>query len=635
MKQGSSGVNGTIIQKQSLYTLSLAALGIVYGDIGTSPLYAIRESLGKLPINLVDVLGILSLILWVLILVISVKYLIVVLRADNEGEGGILALLALLKRSNAHALKLFFVISIFGAGLMLGDGMLTPAISVVSAIEGLNVVAPVFSQWVLPIAIILLFGLFAFQHFGTTKIGFAFGPIILIWFFVLGILGVIQITHNPIVLKAINPYYAFEFLHVNGWGGYELLGGVFLVVTGGEALYADLGHFGKNPIRLSWFFIALPGLLLNYFGQAAYLLENPAAIINPFYLIAPSWFSMPLLIIATMATIIASQAVISATFSLTKQAVLLGLYPRVPIIQTSESKKGQVYIPQMNFILATGTLLLVITFKTATGLTHAYGIAVNLDMMLVTSLVAVAAYKIWKWPIVVVIFLFSIFFFIDALFFGANIQKVLTGGWVPIVFAMLCAFVMYTWHKGMAYLREVYYAKKEDLSKILKQLHYKSINKLPNITAVFITDIYDKSGGSFLHFLKLSRSLPENILIVNYSVENIPYVSSANRFQLSCLDENICQLTLCYGFMDFISIPQALSAAHDKQILPFTFNVEAATYLIEVPNIVASPKRKTLSFFWQEKLFSFLTRNYSSNLNIEFYQLPYNRTIAIGAYFII
>lgn len=624
-------MNGAI-KKKSLYSLSLAALGVVYGDIGTSPLYAIRESLDKLPINLVDVLGVLSLIVWALILVISVKYLTVVLRADNDGEGGILALLALLKRSNGYALKLFFIISIFGAGLMLGDGMLTPAISVVSAIEGINVVAPVLSHWVLPIASIILLVLFAFQRFGTAKIGFTFGPIIFVWFSVLGILGVREIINNPIVLKAVNPYYAFEFLHVNGWYGYALLGGVFLVVTGGEALYADLGHFGKNPIRLSWFLIALPGLLLNYFGQAAYLLEHPAAITNPFYLIAPSWFSIPLLIIATMATIIASQAVISATFSLTKQAVLLGLYPRLPIIQTSETEKGQVYIPQMNYILAVGTLLLVITFKTATGLAHAYGIAVNLDMLLVTTLIAVAAYKVWRWPIIVIIPLFSLFFFIDALFFGANVQKVLTGGWVPIVFAMICAFIMYTWNKGMMYLRDVYYTKKEDLSKVLNQLHYKSINKLPDLTAVFITDIYDKSGGSFLHFLKLSRSLPENILIVNYSVENIPYISSADRFKLSCLDENICQLTLCYGFMDFISIPQALYTANDRKILPFTLNVDTATYLIEVPNIVASRKKKTLWFFWQEKLFAFLTRNYSANLNIEFYQLPYNRTIAIGTY---
>lgn len=621
--------------KKTLFSLSLAALGIVYGDIGTSPLYAIRESLDKLPINLIDILGVLSLILWALILVISIKYLCIVLKANNEGEGGILALLTLLKRSSPRSLKLFFILGIFGAGLLLGDGMLTPAISIVSAIEGLNVVAPIFTNWIVPISCTILLILFSIQRLGTAKIGFTFGPIIFIWFCVLGVLGMIQIIHNPIVLKAINPYYAIKFIMLNGWHGYALLGGVFLVVTGGEALYADLGHFGKNPIRFSWFLIALPGLLLNYFGQAAYLLSHPAAIKNPFYLMAPTWFVIPLLIIATLATIIASQALISATFSLAKQAILLGLYPRLSIIQTSETRRGQIYIPHMNFILAVGTLILVITFKTTNDLAHAYGIAVNLDMLLVTVLVSVAAYTVWKWPLLLVIPLFSIFFLIDSLFLGANVQKILTGGWVPVVFAILCAFIMYTWHKGMEYLRTIYYMKKEDLSKVLKQLHYKSINRLPNLTAVFITDIYDKSGGSFLHFLKMNRALPENILILNYAVENIPYVSLGNRFKLSYLDEHICQLTLFYGFMDFISIPESLRLANNKNILPFSLNIDTTTYFIEVRNIVASRKKETLWFFWQEKLFAFLMRNYSTNLNIEFYQLPYNKTIAIGTYCII
>ncbi len=624
------------VRKQSYYSLSLAALGVVYGDIGTSPLYAIRESLGTLPINLIDVLGVLSLIFWALILVISIKYLTIVLNADNAGEGGILALLALLKRSNGHSkLPLFFILSIFGAGLLLGDGMLTPAISVVSAIEGLRLILPSLSDWILPLSVIILILLFMMQRFGTAKIGFSFGPIILIWFITIGLLGLNQIIQNPIVYKALNPYYAFEFLYLNGWQGYFLLGGVFLVVTGGEALYADLGHFGKKPIRLGWFLIVLPGLLLNYFGQAAFLLTHPAAIANPFYLIAPNWFAMPLLIIATIATIIASQAVISATFSLTRQAVLLGLYPRLPIIQTSAASRGQVYIPQMNIILAIGTIILIITFKTVTGLAHAYGIAVNLEMLLVSSLVAIAALRVWKWHIFEVIGVFSIFLFIDLLFLGANSQKVITGGWLPIVFAMLCAFIMYTWNSGLEYLREVFYKKRDDLTKILRQLQYRSIHKLEHVTTVFITDIYDKSGGSFLYFLKLSRALPENVLIVSYVVENIPYVSPINRFKIFCLEENICQLTLRYGFMDFISIPEALLLANERGLLPFKLDTEKITYLLEVPNIVASQKQKTLWFFWQEKIFTFLMRNYSANLDIEFYQLPYDKTIAIGAYCLI
>ena len=623
------------VQKQSVAALSFAALGIVYGDIGTSPLYAMRESLGTLPITIFNVLGILSLIFWSLILTISAKYLCLVLRADNDGEGGVLALLALLRGTNKQAIKFFFVIGILGAGLMLGDGMLTPAISVLSAVEGLDVVSPALSHWVLPVSCVILFVFFIFQSRGTEKIGFVFAPVIFIWFVIIGLLGIHEIIENPLVLNAIYPYYAVKFLLSNGLRGYALLGGVFLVLTGGEALYADLGHLGKKPIRISWFAIVLPGLLLNYFGQAAYLLANPEAIANPFYLISPDWFYIPLLIIATLATIIASQAVVTATFSLTKQAVLLGLYPRLPIIQTSETKKGQIYIPQANFILALGTFLLIITFKNSSALAHAYGIAVNLVMTLTTAMVAYAAYKLWRWHIALIALIFGVFLFMDLLFLGANIEKIGTGGWVPIAFAIVCAFVMYTWNKGMRYLRDSYYPDKEDLSKMIKELHDTTTNPSPGITSIFITDVYDKSGGSFLHFLKLNRALPENILIVNYSVENIPHVLSDNRFELTCLDEHICQLTLHYGFMDFISIPQALYIANDKGILPFALDVDAATYLIEVPNVVASRKKHTLWFFWQEKLFSFLIRNYSANLNIEFYQLPYNRTIAIGTYFII
>ena len=634
---GITAMSGSSLSsQQTLLTLSVGALGVVYGDIGTSPLYALREALGGLPINLLDILGVLSLIFWSLILVISIKYLWVVFRADNDGEGGILALLALLSRTNGRqALKVFFIIGIFGAGLMLGDGMLTPAISVLSAIEGMNIIAPSLSQWILPLSCIILLALFAVQSYGTAKIGYIFGPIIFIWFCTIGILGLHQIIINPVVIKAVNPYYAFEFFYRIGWRGYLLLGGVFLVVTGGEALYADLGHFGKNPIRITWFLVALPGLLLNYFGQGAYLLAHPIAITNPFYFISPEWFSIPLILIATLATIIASQAVISATFSLTKQAVLLGLYPRLQIVQTSESESGQIYVPQVNAVLALGTLVLIATFRNSSALTHAYGVAVNLVMVLTTCLIVYVASRKWQWHPIKIIAVFSLLIVIDFSFLGANIEKIPTGGWLPIVVALICAFIMFTWKKGMRYLRETFYTKKEDLSKVLKQLHYKSLIQLPHLTAIFITDVYDKSGGSFLHFLKLSRAVPENILIVSYFVENIPYVTLRDRFEISSLDKNVCKVILHYGFMDFISIPQALFVANERGILPFSLNVETATYLVEVPNVVATRKMKTMWFFWQEKLFAFLMRNYSANLNIDFYQLPYNRTIAIGTYCLI
>lgn len=624
-----------IYKRQTAFSISLTALGIVYGDIGTSPLYAIRESLSGLPINNVNILGILSLIFWSLIIVISVKYLLVIFRADNDGEGGILALLALLKDSKGNHYKLLFLIGIFGGGLMLGDGMLTPAISVVSAIEGLNVISPALSHWVIPLACIILIVLFSFQPLGTAKIGSYFGPIIFLWFCTLAALGLIQIIHNPTVLKAINPFYGFNFFIHNGWKGYFLLGGVFLVVTGGEALFADMGHFGKNPIRLTWFLVAMPGLLINYFGQGAYLLTNPSGIVNPFYVIAPSWFSIPLLVLATMATIIASQAVISATFSLTKQAVLLGLYPHLPIIQTSATEKGQIFVPQMNIILAIGTFILIITFKSSSAIAHAYGIAVNLVMVLTTAMtIYIARYK-WQWSIPKIIAILSLFLLIDLVFLGANIQKIKTGGWVPLLFAAFSAFIMITWNKGMDYLRNKYYKQKEELSDILHQLHHKSITRLPKTTMIFITDIYDKSGGALLHFLKLNRAIPENILILSYIVENIPYVSIDKRFEVNCLDKNVCQLILHYGFMDFVNVPKELSLANQKKIMEFWIDLETAVYLVEIPNVVASRQVRSLFLFWQEKLFAFLTRNYSSNLNIDFYQLPYNRTMAIGTYYII
>jgi KUP system potassium uptake protein len=616
--------------------LSLAALGVVYGDIGTSPLYAMRESLRGLVINLPDILGILSLIFWSLILIISVKYLLIVFRADNDGEGGILALLALLKRLGGKSYKMFFVIGIFGGGLMMGDGMLTPAISVMSAVEGLNIVSPTTSEFIIPLAFVILFFLFFFQSYGTAKIGYSFGPIILVWFGTIGVLGIHQIIQNPIVLKAMNPLYAADFFYHTGWKGYALLGGIFLVVTGGEALYADLGHFGKNPIRLGWFFVALPGLLLNYFGQGAFLLSHPTAINNPFYSMAPAGLTLPLVIIATMATVIASQAVISATFSLTKQAVLLGLYPHLPIIQTSASERGQIYVPQMNFILGIGTLLLIIIFRSSSAMTHAYGVAVNLVMILVTLMVIYAAHHVWRWSFFKIALIFPIFLFIDLAFLGANVQKIHTGGWVPIAFALGCGFVMYTWSSGMKYLRESYYTKKEDLVKVLGQLNYETLNHLKDTTAIFITDIYDQSGGSFLHFLKLSRAVPENILILSYVVESIPYVQIAHRFESACLGRNVYQVTLHYGFMDFIDIPRALKYANKNQLFSFPLSVDSATYFVEIPNIMASRlKKRSFLFYWQEKLFAFLMRNYSANLNIEFYHLPYNRTIAIGAYCII
>lgn len=622
-------------QTQRHNRLALAALGVVFGDIGTSPLYAFRETLFGHSIGAFEILGVLSLVLWSLILVISVKYLTVIIRADNDGEGGILALLALLKRHHASLPALFGITAIFGAGLLIGDGMLTPAISVLSAVEGIGIIAPQFNSAILPIASVILLGLFAIQSRGTHHVGSIFGPVILLWFICLAVLGLLSILQNPDVLKAIHPYYAFHFLQSSGSKGFLILGGVFLVMTGGEALYADIGHFGKRPIRQCWFFIVLPALALNYFGQGALLLRHPDAISNPFYSLAPQGFMPALVVLSTLAAIIASQAMISATFSLTKQAVLLGYYPKLSIMQTSSEHAGQIYIPQVNALLAIGTFFLVFVFQSSGGLAHAYGIAVNLTMLMVTIMVAFAARFVWSWSWLKTVYVFFWFVAIDMAFLISNSHKILSGGWLPIVFALLVLVLMLTWQQGIRYVRDYLLLQPSDMEKTIRQLHYRSVNQLKGLTAIFITDTYDRSGGSFLHFLKLSRAVPEHILIVNYQVLNQPYVPLKERFSLSHGEQGIYELVLNYGFMDTISIPRALERLNDSKLLPFSLDVNAITYFVETPYIIASRQKHSLRFYWQERLFAFLMRNYSVNINIAFYKIPYNRTIAIGSYFVL
>ncbi|MFA6037579.1 MAG: KUP/HAK/KT family potassium transporter [Legionellales bacterium] len=609
---------------------SIAALGVVYGDIGTSVLYAMRLSLQGIAVNPENVLGVLSLIFWALILIVSVKYLCFILRADNDGEGGVLALFALLKASSMQHRRLFFLLGILGTGLLLGDGMLTPAISVMSAVEGLHVISPGFSHLVLPLTLIILVGLFFIQHNGTGKIGYYFGPIVLLWFIVIGVLGAHHIFQNLTVINAINPYYAYQFFVNNTWTGYALLGGVFLVLTGAEALYADLGHFGKGPIRLSWFTVALPALLLNYFGQGAHLLQDPSAISNPFYALAPTWFEYPLLILATLATIIASQAVISAIFSLTRQAILLDLYPRIPIIQTSNTQFGQIYVPQMNIILAIGTIALVIIFQSSGALANAYGIAVNLVMVGVTLMVMRLANQYWRWSVVKVIAVFGLFLIIELAFLGANLEKIMNGGWIPLLLAALAMFVMLTWYQGMKYLRTNYYMEKVSLMEIIKHFDAKDLNILKNTTSVFVTDPYDNSGGCFLHYLKLSHMIPEHVLMVSIMIETRPVVPTNERYKLTAVGKNIYRIVLHYGFTEIINIPEALEKADRLKIFPFYLDVDQVNYLVEITHILVSRRKHTLFFHWQEQLFAFLMRN--AVLDIDFLHLPYNRTTAMGTY---
>ncbi|MBP9722971.1 MAG: KUP/HAK/KT family potassium transporter [Gammaproteobacteria bacterium] len=611
--------------------LSLATLGIVYGDIGTSPLYAFRESLRDLPLTENNILGILSLILWTLILVISVKYISYVLRADNDGEGGVLALLALLKRYSNKSNNLILIIAILGAGLLFGDGMLTPAMSVLSSVEGLSLMSPTFTKFVMPITLAILILLFLSQHHGTAKIGIFFGPIITLWFLTIAMLGIRHIIIYPQVLWAISPSYAAQFFIENNWLGYKVLGSIFLVVTGGEALYADLGHFGRKPITICWFAIVLPSLILNYFGQGANVLQNPEAIINPFYALAPDWFAYPLIILATMATIIASQAVISATFSLINQAILLELCPRMPIVQKSRRIRGQIYIGPVNWILCFGAILLVIGFGSSSNLAHAYGIAVNLVMLAVTILLVRIAEVHWHWSKFKILSIFSVFVCIDISFLGANLEKVLTGGWVPLLFAAIAGIVMITWKTGMRYLHSSYYVDKIDLASIAQELNDSSLSYIKDFPMVFITDPYDRSGGALLHYLKLSRAIPENILLVSPIVVNQPYVAQSNRCVFNQITPGVYRLNMNFGFMEIINLPHTLSIV--VPAIPEIKNkidIRQATFLVEITNIVVTHKHCIFYFSWQEKLFEFLMR--ISAMDIEFLKLPHNRTIAIGSY---
>lgn len=611
-------------------TLSLGALGIVYGDLGTSPLYALQQVLTKADSTPQTVYGVLSLVFWSLILVISTCYVSVFLRADNDGEGGVLALLALLKRQNKHLYRGIFLIGIVGAGLLLGDGMITPAISVISAIEGLNVILPNFSHFIMPVAFVILFTLFLCQHFGTTNISFFFGPILLCWFIVIALLGGIAIAHNPTILYAINPYYAVIFLYQGGWHAYLLLGGIFLVITGAEAMYADLGHFGRTPIRIGWFAVALPSLLLNYFGQGANLLSHPAAISNLFYSLAPGWFSYPLLILATMATIIASQAVISASFSLARQAILLDICPRLSIVHTSKAETGQVYVPQINILLAFGALSLLVVFQSSSGLASAFGMAVNLVMLIVALLVMYVAHQQWKWSHKKIALVFFPLLLIDCIFLGANVPKIFEGAWIPLAFALVISVIMITWQKGMALIRNSFYKKKMPLKEIIKQLDSSKINEIKELTMIFITDPYDESGGVFYNYVKLNHMMPKQALVISVIVEDFPYIAEKNRYELKQLMDGYYTLILHYGFMQLIHIPRTLEEGKKRKIFPFAIDVNKATFLVEVINISTTPKSHPTLFSWQKQLFSFFLRN--SALEIDFLHLPPNQTISIGNY---
>lgn len=610
--------------------LSIGALGVVYGDLGTSPLYALQQTLTNEPVTPENIYGVLSLVFWSLILVISTSYVTVFMRADNDGEGGVLALISLLKNYIATFPRWLFFVGILGAGLLLGDGMITPAISVISAIEGLKVVSPGFKHLIWPISFLILLALFLCQRFGTAKISFIFGPVLLLWFIVIGILGGIAIAHDPAILRAVNPYYAYKFFLHGGHHAFVMLGGIFLVITGAEAMYADLGHFGRNPIRSSWFFIVLPALLLNYFGQGANLLRSPDALANLFYTLSPDWFSYPLLILATLATIIASQAVITASFSLARQAILLNVCPQLTIVHTSEEERGQVYVPRINFMLALGTLSLVVIFKSSGGLAAAFGMAVNLVMLIVAILVMCVARLSWKWSKTRIFLVFSTVIFIELIFLVANMHKIFQGAWIPLAFAVVSSIVMVTWQKGVELLRTSISKGQKTLPDMLKQLDKTKLNVVDDLTIIFVTDSYDKSAGSFFNYIKLNHIMPKQVLIISVIIENRPYVPEGKSYQLAQVASGVYTLELHYGFMQSINIPRTLVLGAKMKAFPFSLDINKATFLVDILNIAMTKQKYPRMFYWQKKLFGLLLRN--SAIDIDFFRLPYSRTIAVGSY---
>ncbi|GIW40299.1 MAG: putative potassium transport system protein kup 1 [Candidatus Binatia bacterium] len=611
-----------------LLALSFATLGVVYGDIGTSPLYALRECFFgdyAVPATPENVLGVLSLIFWSLALVVSVKYLVFILRADNRGEGGVLALMALLgsdRGSMRRGRNTLVLLGLFGAALLYGDGMITPAISVLSAVEGLHLATPIFDPYVVPLTVAILSALFLLQSRGTAGVAVLFAPLNLLWFTVLATLGAASVAEEPHVLLALSPTYALRFFSDNGPTGFLVLGAVFLVVTGSEAIYADMGHFGKRPIRLAWFGVVFPSLLLNYFGQGALLLRHPEAARNPFYRLAPEWALLPMVFLATLATIIASQAVISGAFSLTRQAVQLGFAPRLRIEHTSSSTIGQIYVPFVNWILLLATTLLVFAFRSSSRLAAAYGVAVTTTMGITTVLFFYVLRRLWKWRLWSAFLLASAFLAVDGAFFGANIVKVEHGGWFPLAIAAAVFVLMTTWKRG----REILYDRLRDaelpVDLFLVDLSTRPPLRVPG-TAVFLSAKPTGVPRPVLHNLKHNKVLHERVVFLTVLVEDEPYVSPADRLAVEDLGLGLYRIVARYGFMESPHIREIADLARQKGL---EFELMETSFFLGRENLI--PTDRPGMALWRERLFALMSRNALSPTS--FFGLPPNRVIELG-----
>lgn len=577
-----------------------------------------------------NIYGVLSLILWSLVAIVSVKYLIFIMRADNAGEGGILALLALIlqqhrREADVKRKTLIIWLGLIGAALLYGDGIITPAISVLGATEGLKVVTPAFEYLVVPATVIILAALFFMQRRGTAGVGKVFGPVMIVWFFTIGILGLREILVAPQIVAAINPVYGIRFFMVHGWHGFVLLGAVVLVVTGAEALYADMGHFGKRPIRIAWFALVLPALFLNYFGQGALLLRDPASALNPFYMLAPRILLYPLIALATAAAIIASQALISGAFSLSQQLVQLGFSPRVNIIHTSAREAGQIFVPEVNRALAIGTILVVIGFRSSSALGAAYGIAVTGTMSITTILFYVLARHRWHWGVLRAGSLAATFLIIDLAFFGANALKIMQGGWVPLAVALGIFILMTTWHRGRAIVTKLLAKGSLPLDLFLESISNEKPARVSG-TAVFLTS--DPSGAPLvlLHHVKHNKVLHEHVILLSIKTERVPTVSDAERIEVTQLPQQFARIQAHYGFMENPNVPELLAkAAAESGIVA---KPSQTTYYLGRERLIVDPKRRGLAT-WRKHLFSFMSRN--SKSATEFFQIPPNRVVELGA----
>ncbi len=612
-------------RKKYLLFLSFSALGVVYGDIGTSPLYALRVCFhGRHAIepNPANVLGVLSLIFWSLVLVISIKYLLLILRADNQGEGGILALMELVLPKRGRRRNMILVMGLFGAALLYGDGAITPAISVLSAIEGLKIATPVFEPFIIPLTLVILFFLFLLQHRGTGGIGLLFGPIMLVWFVVLAAAGIANIAKNTGILAAINPYHAFHFFTTQGFESLYILGAVFLVVTGGEALYADIGHFGRTPIRLSWFTIALPGLLLNYFGQGALLLKDPAFISNPFYHLAPSWALYPMVLLATCATVIASQAIISGVFSLTYQALQLGYLPRLRVLHTSEEEKGQIFIPKISWTLFAVTASIVLGFQSSSNLAAAYGVAVTTTMVITTLLGYFVMRNVWNWPALAAIPVASFFFVIDISFFGANMLKILQGGWFPLLTGVTVYILMSTWIKGQAILAKQRKEHVFPLKKYIEQIDLRKVKKVAG-TAIYMTESPVSTPPTFIHNMEHNKVLHRRVIFIYVGVKNFPHVRAEQRVKFKKLSEGYYLVLLRYGFMDRTDVRAAIRILQNKYL---KVDLENTSFFVGSDTLL--PSRSVGMSIWRDRLYLLMRRN--SERAIRYFNIPPERVLEIG-----